>query len=457
MKKNIYYKQIFNRIPPQATDIEEAILGAMMIDKKKLSDVIDVILPDIFYSPVNKEIFKAIRNLFYSSEPIDLITVSNYLRKKGKLQFVGGDYYLVELTQKVLSSSHIEHHTKIVQQKFILRNLIQTFSDLIDKSYDESIDVLELLSLTEAKLFEVSNFYIRKNYKTSNYLINKTIKMIKEVQFSKNGLSGIPSGFHELDNITSGWQNSDLIILAGRPGMGKTAFTLSMARNIIVNNKIPLVFFSLEMSSTQLITRLISFETGISSDELRKGKLSNDQWKKINTKTEVFKNSLLFIDDTPNLSILDLKIKCRRLVFKHKVKLIIIDYLQLMMANLNNKYINREQEISIISRNLKSMAKELNVPIIALSQLSRAVEIRGGNKKPLLSDLRESGAIEQDADIVGFIYRPDYYGFNNWNQSYNMSSCQGQAEVIIAKHRNGSLGKIRLRFLKSQAKFINFF
>lgn len=443
---------LISKIPPQAIEIEEAVLGGIIIDKKGLDHVIDILTPEIFYKPAHKEIFKTIQNLFYNDLPIDLNTICNFLEKKGKLKFVGGDYYLIQLTQKVISSSHIEYHSRIIQQKFILRKLIEISSDIIENSYNETNDVFDILNYAESKIFEITNNYLTENFETSQTLIHQSINKIKKIQSSK-GVSGISSGFNKLDEITSGWQNSDLIIFAARPGMGKTSFMLSMARNIAVDNKIGISIFSLEMSSIQLMTRLISYETGISSEKLKKGGLSNNEWEKLYSKIKNLEKSPLFIDDTPSLSIFELKSKCRKLVSQHKVRIIIIDYLQLMIGNYRFKQnLNREQEISLISRSLKALAKELNIPIIAVSQLSRAVEIRGGSKRPLLSDLRESGAIEQDADIVSFIYRPEYYGFNNWDKN-DLSSCKGQAEIIIAKHRNGSLDNIRFHFISELTRF----
>jgi replicative DNA helicase len=281
----------------------------------------------------------------------------------------------------------------------------------------------------------------------------KPNKKIEEIS-NKDGLSGIPSGYDKLDKLTSGWQPSDLVIIAARPGMGKTALTLSMARNIAVNTNIPVAFFSLEMSSVQLITRLISSETGLTSEKLRTGKLEKHEWEQLNVKAKALESAPLYIDDTPSLSIFDLRAKARRLASQHKIKLIIIDYLQLMTAGSSQKGGNREQEISTISRNLKALAKELDIPVIALSQLSRAVETRGGSKRPLLSDLRESGAIEQDADIVSFIYRPEYYKIDEWDDE-DQSPTDGQAELIIAKHRNGGLENIRLKFIGELGRFEN--
>ncbi|WP_185856492.1 replicative DNA helicase, partial [Blattabacterium cuenoti] len=448
------------KIPPQALDLEYAIIGAMMIDKKGLDEIIDILFPEVFYKKEHQEIFCAIQKLYHHSKPVDIYTVSNQLRKDGKLEFIGGEIYLIELTQKVISSAHIEYHSRIVQQKFILRKLISISSKIIENCYDERTDVFELLDQSESKIFEINQKYLRsKKYESSQTLIAKAIERIKKIGENKNGLSGISSGFYKMDKVTSGWQNSDLIILASRPGMGKTTFMLSMVRNIVIEQKIPVVIFSLEMSSIQLITRLISSESGISSDKLKKSYFSDLDWKQLFMKTKKLKEAPLFIDDSPSLSIFSLRAKCRRLISQNGIKLILIDYMQLMGGWYNHGYsrfINREQEISIISRSLKSIAKELDIPIIALSQLSRAVETRGGSKRPLLSDLRESGAIEQDADIVLFIYRPEYYGFNTWDTDESDSSCIGQAEIIIAKHRNGVLDKFRVKFISTQSKFMDF-
>ncbi|WP_110483102.1 replicative DNA helicase [Candidatus Karelsulcia muelleri] len=439
--------------PPQAIDLEEAVLGALMIDKKVFSNLIEIITPEIFYKNENREIFKVIQKLFNNSQPIDLYTVSNQLKKEGKINFIGGDYYLIKLTQKVISSAQIEYHANIIKQKFILRRLIEISSYIIKTSYKETTDVVEILNYAESQLFNISQKKFNKKYEKAQNLIDNALSNIKKIQLN-NGLSGIPSGFKSIDNITGGWQKSDLIIIAARPGMGKTSFALSMTRNIVIKYNIPTMIFSLEMSSLQLITRLIYSETEISSEEFRKSVFSDFEWKNILTKIKKLKNSPLFIDDTPSLSVFDLRAKCRRMVSQYKIGIIIIDYLQLMTgSNSNlNKPINREQEISLISRSLKSIAKELNIPIVAISQLSRAVEIRGGYKRPLLSDLRESGAIEQDADIVSFIYRPDYYGFNNWDDEES-SPCKGEAEFIIAKNRNGGLFNLRLNFISNKVKF----
>jgi replicative DNA helicase len=442
------------KLPPQALDLEEAVLGAMMIDKKGVDEVIDILQPDAFYKDAHKYIFEAIVQLFTDTQPIDLLTVSAQLKKNAKLDLVGGDFYLIQLTQKISSSAHIEFHSRIILQKFIQRSLIKISSEIIEESYDETTDVFDLLDKAESKLYEVTQGNIKRSSETAQSLVIQAKKRIEEIA-NKEGLSGVATGFDKLDKVTSGWQPSDLIIIAARPGMGKTAFVLSMARNMAIDFHQPVAVFSLEMSSVQLITRLISSETGLSSEKLRTGKLEKHEWEQLSVKVKNLEKAPLFIDDTPSLSIFDLRAKARRLSSQHGIKLIIVDYLQLMTAGGGGKGGgNREQEISTISRNLKALAKELSVPVIALSQLSRAVETRGSSKRPLLSDLRESGAIEQDADIVSFIYRPEYYKIDEWDDD-ERSPTEGQAEFIIAKHRNGSLENIRLKFIGNLGKFDN--
>lgn len=443
------------KLPPQAIELEEAVLGALMIDKKGVDEAIDMLSPESFYKDAHKHIFEAIYELFKDSQPVDLLTVSARLKKNAKLDLAGGDLYLIQLTQKISSSAHIEFHSRIILQKHIQRSLIRLSSEIIEESYDESTDVFDLLDKAESKLYEVTQGNIKRSSSSAHDLVIQAKKRIEEIA-SKDGLSGVATGFEKLDKITSGWQPSDLIIIAARPGMGKTAFVLSMARNVAIDFGHPVALFSLEMSSVQLITRLISSETGLSSEKLRTGKLEKHEWEQLNIKVKDLEKAPLFIDDTPSLSIFDLRAKSRRLASQHGIKLIVVDYLQLMTAGGTSGKAggNREQEISTISRNLKALAKELNVPVIALSQLSRAVETRTGAKRPLLSDLRESGAIEQDADIVSFIYRPEYYKIDEWDDDEHTPT-EGQAEFIIAKHRNGSLENIRLKFIGNLGKFDN--
>jgi len=440
------------KLPPQAIDLEEAVLGAMMIDKEAIDTVIDILHSEVFYKEQHTLIYNALFQLFQESQPTDLLTVSEQMRKDGTLDAIGGDYYLINLTQKVASSAHVEYHARIILEKYIKRSLIGISSDIIEESYDETADVFDVLDGAEAKLFEVSQGNLKKASEDAQTLVSQAIKKIQEIS-KQEGMSGIPTGFTKVDALTAGFQASDLIIIAARPGMGKTAFVMSMAKNMAIKFDIPVAIFSLEMSSVQLITRMISSETGLTSEKLRKGNLLPHEWEQLNVKVKNLTKAPIFIDDTPSLSIFDLRAKARRLVSQHGVKVIIIDYLQLMTAaSSGGGGGNREQEISTISRNLKALAKELSVPVITLSQLSRAVETRGGVKRPLLSDLRESGAIEQDADIVTFIYRPEYYGLVEWDDD-ERTPCAGQAEFIFAKHRNGGLDNIKLKFTGHLAEF----
>lgn len=442
------------KMPPNAIDFERLVIGTFLIDKKGLDYSIDLLQPDVFYDPRHQVIFAIIQKMYLENHPVDMVTVINELKKEEKLSQAGGDAYIIELTLGVSSSAHIEYHVRIILEKYILRSLINISANVIDNSYKESTDVFELLDKAEQSFFDITNGTIKKGFDTANSLVKQAIETIKSLK-DKEGLSGVPSGFKGLDKETGGWQNSDLIIIAARPAMGKTAFLLSMARNIAVEHKIPLALFSLEMASVQLITRMIASETQISSDKLRKGTLTDEEWTRLFHNVSELENAPLYIDETPSLSVFDFRAKCRRLVMQHGVKIIMVDYLQLMTANSGNKSSgNREQEIATISRSLKAIAKELNVPVIALSQLSRSVENRPG-KRPQLSDLRESGAIEQDADIVSFIFRPEYYKIALWDNDpeNEQTSTENQAELIIAKHRNGATADVRLSFYKSFAKF----
>ncbi|WP_347217007.1 replicative DNA helicase [Chryseobacterium sp.] len=442
------------KMPPNAVDFERLVIGTFLIDKKGLDHSIDLLTPEVFYDPRHQVIFSTILKLYEGNHPVDLMTIIQDLKKEDKLSQAGGDHYIIDLTMGVSSSAHIEYHVRVILEKYILRSLINVSANVIDSSYKESTDVFELLDKAEQSFFEITNGTIKKGFDTANSLVKQAIDTIKSLK-DKQGLSGVPSGFRDVDKETGGWQNSDLIIIAARPAMGKTAFLLSMARNIAVGHKIPMALFSLEMASVQLITRMIASETRISSEKLRKGTLDDEEWQRLFSNVSELENAPLYIDETPSLSIFDFRAKCRRLVMQHGVRLIMVDYLQLMTAGSSGKGVgNREQEISMISRSLKAIAKELNVPVIALSQLSRSVETRPG-KRPQLSDLRESGAIEQDADIVSFIFRPEYYKITVWDndEEGQETSTENQAELIIAKHRNGATADVRLSFLKHFAKF----
>lgn len=439
------------RMQPQALDLEEAVLGAMMLEKEAVNTAIDILQPKSFYKDSHQKIFAVIQDLFQRSEPIDLLTITNALKQRGELEVVGGPYYITQLTNRVASAANVEFHARIIAQKYIQRELIRISTEIITDAYDETTDVFSLLDKAESGLFTVTEGNIRKNYDSMSTLIRSAIKQIEQAKGHEGNVIGVPSGFTDLDRMTSGWQPSDLIILAARPAMGKTAFALTLARNAAVDFQKPVAVFSLEMSSLQLVTRLISGESELSSGKLRSGNLRNDEIEQIHAKIGGLAEAPIFIDDTPGISVFELRAKARRLKSQHDIQLLLVDYLQLMTAGgEGSKTGNREQEISTISRSLKSIAKELNIPVIALSQLSRAVESRGGDRRPQLSDLRESGSIEQDADMVMFINRPEYYGFT---QDESGASTEGIAHIIIAKHRNGAVGDVTLKFRKELAKF----
>ena len=437
------------KMPPQAVELEEAVLGALMLEKDALTNVIDILKPQSFYKEAHERIFSAIERLFTRSEPVDILTVTQELKKTGELEIVGGAYYITQLTNRVASAANAEFHARIISQKYIQRELIRTSSETIRDAYEESSDVFDLLDKAEKGLFTIVEGNIRKNYDKMHTLIKKAIEQVEVAKNRKDGLSGVPSGLTAFDRLTSGWQKSDLVIIAARPAMGKTALVLTMARNAAVEFNKPVAIFSLEMSSLQLVTRLMSSESEISGEKLKKGNLEEHEFQQLMAKTNKLAEAPLFIDDTPGLSVFELRAKARRLKEQHGIELLIVDYLQLMTAGGEGKG-NREQEISTISRSLKGLAKELNIPVIALSQLSRAVETRGGDKKPQLSDLRESGAIEQDADMVMFIHRPEYYGLT---EDESGMPTAGIAELIVAKHRNGPVDSVKTRYIGQYTKF----
>lgn len=438
--------------PPQAIELEEAIIGAIMIERDAVHEVTDLLKPESFYKEAHSLIFESIMELHARMEPIDLYTVGNRLNGKKQLEQVGGAIYLAELTEKVGSASHIVSHAKIVAQKFIQRELIRAATEIQRTSFDDAKDIDDLIDIAESEIFKVSEGHIKKDVRKSYDIVAEALRNIELAGKNTDGLNGVPTGFPELDKVTSGWQKSDLIIIAARPAMGKTAFILSMARNASIDFKKPVAVFSLEMGDVQLLTRLMVAESCLDSTKIKTGQLSTIEWKHLQDSIVPLSEAPLYIDDTPALSIFEFRSKARRLKAQYDVQMIIIDYLQLMTGPADSKG-NREQEVASISRSLKSIAKELNVPIIALSQLSRSVETRGGNKRPQLSDLRESGAIEQDADIVAFIYRPGYYNIKHDEEGKEYS--EGAAEIILAKHRNGSLANVRLRFIPERAKFEN--
>ena len=452
-KKPITPASVFEhgKLPPQAVDLEEAILGAIMLEKDALTSVSEILKADVFYKESHQKIYEAILQLFNNSQPIDILTVTNQLKNNGNLEVVGGPFYITQLTARVASSANIEYHARIISQKFLQRELIRISSEIIRDAFEDTTDVFDLLDNAEKNLFQISEGRLRKSYEKMPELLSEAVELIRKASQQEDHMMGVPSGFVELDRATGGWQNSDLIVIAARPGMGKTAFVLSMARNMTVDYKKPVAFFSLEMSAVQLVTRLISSETQLDAGKLKRGLLQDYEWQQLTAKISGLTEAPLIIDDSPALSIFDLRAKARRLKQQHDISMIIIDYLQLMSTSGDNKG-NREQEISNISRSLKSLAKELNIPVIALSQLSREVEKRGGVKRPILSDLRESGAIEQDADLVVFLYRPEYYKLEQFE---DQTPTKDMAEVIIAKNRNGAITDIRLKFIGKFAKFDN--
>lgn len=452
-RRSVKQTDDYGHLQPQAPELEEAVLGALMIERDAYSLVSEILKPESFYEHRHQLIYQAIQTLAISQKPIDILTVQEQLRTMGSLDEVGGAVHIAQLAGKVNSSAHIEYHARIIAQKFLARELITYTSEIQTKAFDETNDVDDLMQEAEGKLFAISQQNMKKDYTQIDPVIREAYDQLKLAASRDSGLSGLATGFYALDKYTSGWQKSDLVIIAARPAMGKTAFVLSMAKNIAVNNRKPVALFSLEMSNVQLVNRLITNVCEIPGEKIKSGQLAPYEWAQLDSNINSLFEAPLYVDDTPSLSIFELRTKARRLVREHKVELIIIDYLQLMNAS-GASFGSRQEEVSTISRSLKGLAKELNIPIIALSQLNRGVESREGieGKRPQLSDLRESGAIEQDADIVCFIHRPEYYKIY---QDEKGADLRGLAEIIIAKHRNGAVGDVRLRFVGNYARFQN--
>lgn len=446
---------VYGKVPPQAKDLEEAVLGAIMLEKSAFDTVVEILKPECFYVDSHQRIYRAMQGLQQKNQPIDILTVVEELKSREELDIIGGPYYVTRLTNAVISSANIEAHSRIILQKFIQRELIRISGEIIGDAYEESTDVFDLLDDAESKLFEITNNHLRKNFDSIDTVLVKTVQRIEDMRHRNEDITGVPTGFHSLDGVTYGWQPTDLIILAARPSVGKTAFALNLARNAALHQSKPtgVAFFSLEMSAAQLVQRILSAESEIWLEKIARGKLEEHEMKQLYARgIQRLAQAPIFIDDTAALNIFELRAKCRRLKNKHNVGLIIIDYLQLM-SGTGDRNSNREQEISRISRDLKGLAKELQVPIIALSQLSREVEKRKeGSKIPQLSDLRESGAIEQDADMVMFLYRPEYYDIT---ANEHGESNKGETHVRIAKHRNGSLENIKLRAMLHIQKFVD--
>ncbi|MFZ1978804.1 MAG: replicative DNA helicase [Bacteroidota bacterium] len=435
------------RVPPQAMDVEAAVLSAMLLEKEAIAKAVEVLDDSAFYKPAHQSIYRAMLALFEKSEPVDLITLTEELRRRGELEKIGGEYFLAELTSRVTSAANVEYHAHIVLEKALMRQLIVASSGVINKAYNEAEDALGLLDEAEQSIFDISEQRMKKSFVSMNVAVHKTMDMLQSIHGKHSGVTGVPSGFADLDNLTGGFQASDLIIIAGRPSQGKTALVLSLARNASVMHDIPVGMFSLEMSAQQLVMRLMCAEARVDAHKVRTGRLPEDEWKKLSTSVGRLYKAKFFIDDTPALGILELRAKARRLKAEHNVGLVVVDYLQLMQGPRSQ---SREQEISGISRSLKALAKELNIPVIALSQLNRSVEART-DKRPALADLRESGAIEQDADVVIFVHRPEMYGIDEQQGE----GTEGLAEIIIGKQRNGPVDTIKLQFVKQYARFEN--
>ena len=453
MAKKSIDNTTYAHLQPQALEVERAVLGALMNDRDAYAVVCEILSPDSFYEQRNQLIYSAIRDLSMAEKPVDVLTVTDELERQGNLDKVGGAIYIADLSNKVASSANIEYHARIIAHKFLARQLISFASEIETKAFDGSMDIDDLMQEAEGSLFELSRRNMKKDYTQIDPVISNAVEVIQKAAANKDGLTGVPTGYHKLDNITSGWQASDLVIIAGRPAMGKTSFALSMAKNIAADYKVPMAFFSLEMSNVQLVNRLISNCCEIQGSKILNGQLKPDEWERLDKRLNNLIGSPLYVDDTPGLSVFELRTKARRLVRDHGVKIIMIDYLQLMNAN-GMRFSSRQEEVSTISRSLKQIAKELDIPILALSQLNRGVESREGleGKRPQLSDLRESGAIEQDADMVLFVHRPEYYHIY---QDENGRDLHGMAQIIIAKHRKGATGDVLLNFRGEFTRFEN--
>lgn len=443
----------FGHLQPQAIDIEKVVLGALMIDKDAFTVVSEIIKPETFYEARHQKIYEAVQSLNLQEKPVDIMTVTEELRHKGTLEDVGGPAYVVELSSQVASSAHIEYHAHILAQKFLARQLIQFASMIETDAFDETVDVDDLMQKAEGALFEISQKNMLQDYVQIDTIVDQAHQLLLQASNREGGLTGIPSGFRKLDDITAGWQPSDLVIIAGRPAMGKTSFALSIAKNVAIDYRKPIAFFSLEMNNVQLVNRLISNVCSIPGNKILNGQLTPDEWERFDSNIRKMQGAPIYVDDTPGLSIFELRTKARRLVREHGIELLMIDYLQLMNAN-GMRFNSRQEEVSTISRSLKGLAKELNIPVLALSQLSRAVEQRDGpeGKRPQLSDLRESGAIEQDADMVLFVHRPEYYHIL---QDEKGNDLHGMAQIIIAKHRKGATGDVLLNFRGEYTRFSN--
>lgn len=444
----------YGHVMPQAPEVEKAVLGALMIDKDAYLEVCNLLVPESFYEPRNQMVYEAIQQLSKEESPVDVLTVTDMLGKMGKLDEVGGPGYIADLSSRVATSANIEYHANVVAEKFLSRQMIEYVNVIGKKSFDETYDIRDVVQEAESFLLELSQKNMKKDYSALGSVVERAVKAVEDAYANKGSFTGIPSGLYKLDDMTCGWQKSDLVIIAGRPAMGKTAFALSVAKNIAVDRKRPMAFFSLEMSDVQLANRLMSNTCEIEGKKLLSGQLDKEDWVRLDKNLQALTDAPLFVDDTEGLSVMELRTKARRLHKEHHIELIMIDYLQLMTAS-GMRYNSRQEEVSLISRSLKGLAKELNIPVLALSQLNRGVESREGveGKRPHLSDLRESGAIEQDADMVIFLHRPEYYGLLHSDDGF--IDYKDKAEVIIAKHRKGATGIVMMDFKGEFTRFGN--
>jgi len=444
------YLQLGSKVPPHSNDAEIAVLGAMMLDKSAIARIMEIIEPDSFYSDIHKTIFQVMLDMFEKGIPVDIVSLNEELTRRKMLEFVGGTYYLTEINAKTPSAANVEFHARIVQERFLKRALISTAGGILERCYDETTDALDEIDTAESEVFRIAEKRFSTSYVDIKTLSHQAIDIIARLaDRDKSTMTGVPTGFKDLDEKLGGFQNSDLIIIAARPSMGKTACALSIARNVAVEYKIPVAFFSIEMSDIQLVIRLFSGEAQINAQKIRTGHINHDELSTIVSKINRLADSPLYIDDSPMLSVSEFRAKCRRLKAEHDIKLVMVDYLQIMHPP---KAESREREISIISRTLKQIAKELDIPVVALAQLNRSVETRV-DKRPQLSDLRESGSIEQDADVVLFIYRPEVYGIKTYPD--NQAPTENTGEIIIGKQRNGPVGSVRLVYQKDYARFEN--
>lgn len=433
-----------HRLPPQNIEAEQSILGGVLLDNEAIYKAIENLTEEDFYKPSHQKIFRALIALSEKGEPADLVTLTQQLREMGSLNEVGGSSYLATLINTVPTAANIPYYAKIVHEKAVLRKLISVASEIIHRGYEETANLEEFLDSTERSIFDISNRRFKEGFTPIRDIVKSSFKVIEHLYEKKQTITGVACGFDEIDKLTSGWQNSDLIVIAGRPSMGKTALVLNMTQHASIETKIPTAYFSLEMSKEQLVMRMLTSIAKVDASRLRIGKLNETDWPKLTKAAGQLSEAPIFIDDSPSLSVLEIRAKCRRLKVEHQVGLVVIDYLQLMRGHARSE--SREKEISEISRGLKGLAKELTIPVIAISQLNRAVENRN-DKRPIMADLRESGAIEQDADIIAFIYRDEVYNRD--------SDWKGTAEVLISKQRSGPTGMARLAFLQQFTKFEN--